>query len=191
MILPKVVVESWWAWCSRCDWICRTHGFTERECKLVAWLINNHLLMSLTAQKDISDPDEVKEFAEKSRRYGAFRLSLHAHRCRYCASTLTCGRNTWRASFITPTVHLCTRCDRSGLGRPIDYQMLEVKTQICCQWITGKWLLWQVESLKSKITMVDQLLRSPAPLPTTRWLTPWLTARLKRRGIWFWPKTAP
>ena len=30
---------------------CRTHGFTERECNLVAWLIENHLSMSVTSQK--------------------------------------------------------------------------------------------------------------------------------------------
>ena len=45
---------------------CRTHGFTERECNLVAWLIQNHLIMSVTSQKkDISDPDVVRNSPSK------------------------------------------------------------------------------------------------------------------------------
>src|SRR5690606_32361842 len=45
---------------------CRSHCFTERERRLVAWLIQNHQVMSVTAQtKDLSGPHVVKEFAEK------------------------------------------------------------------------------------------------------------------------------
>ena len=43
---------------------CKQHDFSDYDTKLVAWIIENHLLMSSTAQKkDISDPDVVFDFA--------------------------------------------------------------------------------------------------------------------------------
>ena len=43
---------------------CKSHQLTEEEAELVVWLVENHLVMSATAQKqDISDPDVVEAFA--------------------------------------------------------------------------------------------------------------------------------
>ena len=103
---------------------CRAHGFTERECKMVAWLIQNHLLMSLTAQKkDISDPDIVKDFAEQ--------LGDMEHLdYLYCLTVADINAtnpklwNTWRASLMRQLYTHARDVIRTGLGRPVDYQML-------------------------------------------------------------------
>ncbi|MDR1367571.1 MAG: [protein-PII] uridylyltransferase [Candidatus Accumulibacter sp.] len=43
---------------------CKTHGLSEEETERVAWLVENHLVMSGVAQKkDISDPDVISGFA--------------------------------------------------------------------------------------------------------------------------------
>lgn len=45
---------------------CQQHDLSQYDTNLIAWIIQNHLLMSSTAQKkDISDPDVVYEFAKQ------------------------------------------------------------------------------------------------------------------------------
>lgn len=45
---------------------CMQHDLSLHDTKLITWLVRNHLIMSMTAQrKDISDPDIIHEFAQK------------------------------------------------------------------------------------------------------------------------------
>ena len=103
---------------------CRAHGLTERECNLVAWLIQNHLLMSITAQKkDISDPDVVKTFAEK---LGDMEHLDHLYTLTVADINATNPKlwNTWRSSLMRQLYTHARDIIRSGLDRPVDYQML-------------------------------------------------------------------
>jgi [protein-PII] uridylyltransferase len=45
---------------------CIQHDLSGHDTKLISWLVRNHLIMSMTAQrKDISDPEIIHEFAQK------------------------------------------------------------------------------------------------------------------------------
>ena len=46
---------------------CREHGLPRADADLVAWLVESHLVMSATAQKqDLSDPDVINAFATRA-----------------------------------------------------------------------------------------------------------------------------
>ncbi len=103
---------------------CRTHGYTERECKLVAWLIQNHLIMSVTSQKkDISDPDVVRAFAEK---VGDMEHLDYLYTLTVADINATNPKlwNTWRASLMRQLYTSARDIIRRGLGRPVNYQIL-------------------------------------------------------------------
>ena len=47
---------------------CRNHAISREDTELITWLVENHLVMSITAQKkDISDPDVIADFARRVR----------------------------------------------------------------------------------------------------------------------------
>ncbi|AXI02959.1 [protein-PII] uridylyltransferase [Aquirhabdus parva] len=101
---------------------CLAHGLTQREANIVAWLTQNHLLMSLTAQKkDISDPDIIHEFAQKvgDMVHLDYLYTLTVADINATNPTLW---NTWRASLLRQLYNQTRRVLRSGLDNPMDRQ---------------------------------------------------------------------
>ncbi|MCK5874671.1 MAG: [protein-PII] uridylyltransferase [Alcanivoracaceae bacterium] len=101
---------------------CQRHGLTSWDTKLVAWLVQNHLLMSVTAQrKDISDPDVVHEFARK---VGDLVHLDYLYTLTVADINATNPNlwNAWRASLLRQLYRETRRALRRGLNNPIDKQ---------------------------------------------------------------------
>lgn len=79
---------------------CIQHGLNDEDTETVAWLVENHLVMSLTAQKqDLSDPDVIQAFAIRvgdPRRLVALYLLTVAD----IRGTSPEGWNAWRGKLI-------------------------------------------------------------------------------------------
>ncbi|WP_462173933.1 [protein-PII] uridylyltransferase [Pseudoalteromonas xiamenensis] len=99
---------------------CKMHGFTSSDSKLVAWLVENHLLMSVTAQrKDINDPDVIAEFASKIKN----ERQLDYLYCLTVADIRATNDNLWNdwKNTLLRELYLHTqRALRLGLENPMD-----------------------------------------------------------------------
>ncbi|MEX0605996.1 MAG: [protein-PII] uridylyltransferase [Marinobacter sp.] len=101
---------------------CKRHHLSARDTQLIAWLVENHLLMSMTAQrKDISDPDIIHEFARA--------VPSHVHLdylyvMTVCDISATNPKlwNTWRASLLRQLYIETKLALRRGTETPVDRQ---------------------------------------------------------------------
>ena len=99
---------------------CERHHLSEWDTKLVSWLVDKHLLMSMTAQrKDTNDPDVIREFATQ------MGDKLHLDYLYVMTVADICATNpelwnSWRATLLRQLYQNTRRALRLGLEKPIN-----------------------------------------------------------------------
>lgn len=101
---------------------CERHHLSERDTQLVSWLVESHLLMSMTAQrKDISDPDIIQAFARAMPSQAHLDYLYILTVCDISATNPKLW-NTWRASLLRQLYIEAKRALRRGIDTPVDRQ---------------------------------------------------------------------
>ncbi|MEX2338772.1 MAG: [protein-PII] uridylyltransferase [Aquisalimonadaceae bacterium] len=108
---------------------CIDHGLSRYDARFVSWLVRQHLLMSMTAQrKDISDPDVINDFAhqvgDRTRLDYLYLLTVADIR-----ATNPGLWNSWKDSLLLELFTLTNRALRRGPEHPMDTQELVRETQ--------------------------------------------------------------
>jgi len=99
---------------------CVQHHLSKRDTQLICWLIENHLLMSMTAQKkDIQDPDIIHSFAMEVP--SQIHLDyLYVLTVSDIDATNPSLWNTWRATLLRQLYIEARRALRRGTENPLD-----------------------------------------------------------------------
>lgn len=109
---------------------CLAHGLSQRSANLVAWLTRNHLVMSITAQKqDLSDPDVIHAFAQRVGSVNHLDYLYALTVADICATNPKLW-NSWRDSLLRQLYQQTRRALRRGLHNPIDFEELIIETRI-------------------------------------------------------------
>src|SRR5580700_5311276 len=103
---------------------CLEQGLSRYEARLVAWLVANHLQLSITAQKqDIGDPQVISEFARKVGDESHLDY-LYVLTCADVRGTNPKLWNSWKASLFNEFYERVKQALRRGLETPIDQDEL-------------------------------------------------------------------
>lgn len=108
---------------------CLDHGLSSTDAELVAWLVHQHLTMSLTAQRaDISDPQIVADFAQKvgDRQRLDYLYLLTVADIRATNPALW---NSWRASLLRDLYRTTKRTLERGLDNPMRQDEIVAEAQ--------------------------------------------------------------
>ncbi|UTW10303.1 [protein-PII] uridylyltransferase [Marinobacterium rhizophilum] len=109
---------------------CHNHHLGKWDSHLVAWLVRNHLLMSMTAQRrDISDPEVIHRFA-KHCGDGVHLDYLYVLTVADINATNHSLWNSWRATLLRQLYTETKRALRRGLENPvnIEHRIEELQT---------------------------------------------------------------
>jgi [protein-PII] uridylyltransferase len=108
---------------------CLEQGLSHYDARLVAWLVRNHLELSITSQKqDIGDPQVINEFARKVGDETHLDY-LYVLTCADVRATNPKLWNSWKASLFRDFYQRVKRALRRGLESPIDPEHLVRETQ--------------------------------------------------------------
>jgi [protein-PII] uridylyltransferase len=110
---------------------CQQHDFSVHDTKLIAWLVRNHLIMSMTAQrKDISDPDVIYKFAQQ---IGSTEYLNHLYLLTVADIRATNPElwNSWKDSLLRELYTATHLTLRRGLPNPVGQtdRILETKKE--------------------------------------------------------------
>jgi [protein-PII] uridylyltransferase len=104
-------------------------GLSRYDARLVAWLVRNHLLLSVTAQKkDTSDPEVIRDFARTvgDQTHLDYLYLLTVADVRGTNPKLW---NSWKSSLFEDFYERTRRALRRGLETPIDQDQLVTETR--------------------------------------------------------------
>jgi [protein-PII] uridylyltransferase len=108
---------------------CLEHGMSRYDARLVSWLVEQHLSLSLTAQKkDLNDPNVITEFARLvgDRIHLDYLYALTVADVRGTNPQLW---NSWKDSLFWDLYQSTVRALRRGVSNPIDVEELVLDRQ--------------------------------------------------------------
>ena len=107
---------------------CLEHGLSQFDASLVSWLVENHLVMSVTAQhKDLSDPSVVQGFADKVS--STTRLDyLYLLTIADIKGTNPTLWNSWRETLLAELYKYTSFQLRAGMPRDISEILNDIQT---------------------------------------------------------------